>query len=184
MLSDIKDGKKDYRKSDFEYFENILIENGKILTDKREQFVNYVNDSSKEIFDFTLSYDKSLMSLERLYKYHFEERAAGITLVGPQRDDFIFYFQGTTKPIKEFGSRGEERLTIFQLKVLEVNYLEQNTQKVPVLLLDDIFSELDDANIHKVFDLLPNQQTILTTTHKEFVPANILRRKDVEIIDI
>lgn len=184
MLYDIREGKKQYKTSDFDYFNNILIEQGSVLTSKRKELVDFVNISNKEIFDFTLFYDKSIMSTERLFRYHFEEQAAGVTLVGPQRDDFVFYFPKTEKPISEFGSRGEERLTIFQLKVLEIDYLRRTTNKVPVLLLDDIFSELDDTNINKVFELLPNQQTILTTIHREFVPRRILSRGDVSIIEL
>lgn len=184
MLYDIKEGKKQYKTSDFEYFNKILVEQGFLLTTKRTEFVDFVNNSNKNIFDFTLFYDESEMTEARLFKYHFEEQAAGVTLVGPQRDDFIFYFPQTKKQIQEFGSRGEERLTIFQLKVLEIEFLRLQTGKNPVLLLDDIFSELDDANIHKVFDLLPDQQTILTTTHREFLPKKILNRKEVSIIEL
>lgn len=194
MLYDIREGKKTYRASDFDYFNNILIEQGSILTSLREEFVNFVNSSKKDIFDFTFFYDKSVMSTERLFKYHFEEQSAGVTLVGPQRDDFKFYFPNVIasgakqsnepKPIQEFGSRGEERLTIFQLKVAEIEYLRTTTGKNPVLLLDDIFSELDDNNIHKVFDLLPDQQTIITTTHHEFVPKKIMNKADVAIIEL
>lgn len=193
MLYDMREGNKQYKASDFDYFNNILIENGSILTSLRSEFVDFVNSSQKDIFDFTLFYDKSIMSLERLFKYHFEEQAVGVTLVGPQRDDFKFYFpnviasaakQSEPKPVQEFGSRGEERLTIFQLKVLEMDYLKKETGEVPVLLLDDIFSELDDTNIHKVFDLLPDQQTIITTTHHEFVPKRILNKPNVSIIEL
>ncbi len=204
MLHDLREGKKQYVTSDFDYFNNILIEQGGILTSKREEFVEFVNNAKKDIFRFELFYDKSIMSLERLFKYHFEEQAAGVTLVGPQRDDFGFFFpadvspsmslrgdrsniisrQSFSKLISEFGSRGEERLAILQLKILEVNYLQQATNQIPMLLLDDIFSELDDANIFKVFELLPNQQTVLTTTHREFVPKKIMNREDVEIIEL
>lgn len=184
MLYDIRERKKQYKTSDFDYFNNILIQQGSTITANREDFVSFVNESNKRIFDFTLFYDKSIISVERLFRYHFEEQAAGVTLVGPQRDDFKFFFPKGEKPVQEFGSRGEERLTIFQLKVLEIEFLRTKTGKNPVLLLDDIFSELDDANIHKVFDLLPDQQTILTTTHREFVPKKILNRKEVSIIDL
>ena len=184
MLYDIKEGAKQYRTSDFDYFNKILIEQGSMLTNKRAEFVDFVNGSNKNIFDFTLFYDKSEMSEARLFKYHFEEQKVGVTLVGPQRDDFKFFFPKTEKLIQEFGSRGEERLTIFQLKVIEINYLLRATSHVPVLLLDDIFSELDDANISKVFELLPDQQTILTTTHREFIPKKILNKRDVSIIDL
>lgn len=184
MLYDIREGKKSYKSHDFDYFNKILIEQGSIISSKREELVNFVNESEKNIFDFEFFYDKSEMSESRLFKYHFEEQKAGVTLVGPQRDDFKFYFPNSEKPIQEFGSRGEERLTIFQLKVLEVNYLLRQTGHMPVLLLDDIFSELDDSNIHKIFDLLPNQQTVLTTTHHEFVPKQILNRPEVSIIEL
>jgi len=184
MLYDMKEGKKLYKSSDFDYFNKILIEQGSMLTNKRAEFVDFVNDSNKNIFDFTLFYDKSEMSEARLFKYHFEEQKVGVTLVGPQRDDFKFFFPKTEKLIQEFGSRGEERLTIFQLKVIEVNYLLLATSYVPVLLLDDIFSELDDANISKVFELLPEQQTVLTTTHREFIPKKLLNRRDVSIINL
>lgn len=184
MLHDMRDGKKQYGRQDFEFFEKILIEEGNILSEKRAEFVDFVNSAIKNIFKFDFFYDKSEMSEARLLKYHFEEQAAGVTLVGPQRDDFKFYFPGSTKPIQEFGSRGEERLTILQLKTLEMEFLREKTGKNPVLLLDDIFSELDDANIFKVFELLPNQQTILTTTHHEFVPKKILNKEDVSIIEL
>lgn len=184
MLSDIRDGKKQYRQEDFTYFNNILITQADHISTKRNELIEFVNNAKKDIFDFTLFYDKSEMSATRLEKYHFQEQAAGVTLVGPQRDDFAFYFGESKKPIREFGSRGEQRLTILQLKTLEISYLLEQTGFTPVLLLDDIFSELDDSNIHKIFDLLPNQQTIITTTHHEFVPKKILKHEDVKIIEL
>lgn len=192
MLYDLKDGRKDYKASDFDYWDNILIENGNFLTKKREEFVNFINSSKKEMFDFKVFYDKSIISTERLFKYHFQERSAGMTLVGPQRDDFVFLFptkrsdvpNGASKKVSEFGSRGEQRLTILQMKLLEIEYLRKTAGEEPILLLDDIFSELDDVNIHKIFDYIHNQQTIITTTHREFVPKKILNKKDVEIIEL
>lgn len=179
-----REGKKYFNDGDFEYWDNILINNGGIVTDMREQFVTYVNDHEKEVFTFDIFYDKSTITRERLDKYRDAERASATTLVGPNRDDFFFRFAGTQKPISEFGSRGEQRLTIFQMKIIETFYIKENTGVVPTLLLDDIFSELDNTNIHRVLDLLPHQQSILTTTHKEFVPEKILRKVDVEIIEL
>lgn len=195
MLHDMKIEKKQYKQSDFDYWDKILIENGNFITKKREEFVEFINKSKKEMFDFNIVYDKSIISIERLFKYHFEERASGITLVGPQRDDFIFNFPSETrkassayfaagKKVSEFGSRGEERLTILQTRLLEIEYLKQETGALPILLLDDIFSELDDANISKVYNYISNQQTIITTTHKEFVPKQILKHKDLGIIEL
>ena len=184
MLWLTREGKKYFSPADFEYWDNILINNGGVVTEFREQLVNYINDHEKEVFPFNIFYDKSTITRERLDKYHDAERATATTLVGPNRDDFFFRFPKTEKPISEFGSRGEQRLTIFQMKILETFYIKEKTGVTPTLLLDDIFSELDNTNIHRVLDLLPHQQTILTTTHKEFVPKKILDKEEVEIIEL
>lgn len=193
ILSDIKDGKRRYRKEEFEYWDNLLIEQGGIITNKRKALVEFINESKKTTFDFNIMYDKSTITAQRLEHYQQAEQAAGVTLVGPQRDEFVFVFPNSvsntsdggeaatstsprwTKTIKEFGSRGEQRLTILQLKLLEIEFIKQSTGETPVLLLDDIFSELDDQNIKRILELLPHQQTILTTTHKEFIPQHIMR---------
>lgn len=184
MLWLLREGKKYFNDGDFEYWDNILITNGGIVTEARNTLVNYINEHAKEVFPFEIFYDKSTITRERLDKYREAERATANTLVGPNRDDFFFRFQFTEKPISEFGSRGEQRLTIFQMKLIEIDYIRETTDHIPVLLLDDIFSELDNTNIHRVLELLPHQQTIITTTHKEFVPEKILKREDVEIIEL
>jgi DNA replication and repair protein RecF len=184
MLWLLREGKKYFSQGDFEYWDNVLILNGGIITAFREEFIDYVNKQEKDVFSFDLFYDKSTITRERLDKYHDAERATATTLVGPNRDDIFFRFPNTAKPISEFGSRGEQRLTIFQMKILETFYIKERTEQVPTLLLDDIFSELDENNIHRVLDLLPHQQTILTTTHKEFVPKKILDKEEVEIIEL
>lgn len=184
MLYLHRERKKIFGPAEFEYWDNIVIQNGNILTEAREELVKHINNEDKQVFPFDIFYDKSVISSERLAKYYDAERASATTLVGPQRDDFFFYFHGTEKTISEFGSRGEQRLTIFQMKILETFYIKERTGITPTLLLDDIFSELDNTNIHRVLDLLPHQQTILTTTHKEFVPEKILKKEEVEIIEL
>lgn len=184
MLYLTREGKKYFGEAEFEYWDNIVIQNGGILTQEREKFVEHINSSDKEVFPFDLYYDKSTITSDRLLKYYDAERASATTLVGPQRDDFFFRFRGTEKTISEFGSRGEQRLTIFQMKILEAFYVKERTGFIPTLLLDDIFSELDEKNIHRVLELLPHQQSILTTTHKEFVPKKILEKDDVGIIEL
>lgn len=184
MLHDAKVGKKEYKRADYEYWENLLVEHGATIHAFRQAFVEYVNAFNKEVFDFKMLYDHSIISIERLYKYHFEEAASGVTLVGPQRDDFQFFFPNPNHEVKEFGSRGEQRLTILQLKLIEIDYLRQATGEVPVLLLDDIFSELDSDNIDKIYHFLEDQQTIITTTHKEFVPRKILSQENLTTIEL
>jgi DNA replication and repair protein RecF len=163
---------------EFVYWDNLLIHQGQIVTKKREDFINYLNDSKKDIFDFKIFYDKSAISEERLLQYKDAEIASGVTLVGPHRDDLVINLidKNGEHDVKSFGSRGQQRLAVLQLKILELNYIEKITQNKPTLLLDDIFSELDEGHINLILDMIGNQQTIMTTTHEEFVPKKILKK--------
>ncbi len=165
----------------FEYWDNMIIENGNYITQKRGEFIEFVNSQEKEIFDFIINYDKSIISKQRLLQYKNEELASGVTLVGPHRDDFSVFMinSKTTHDVKYFGSRGQQRLTILQLKILELLYIEKILGKRPVLLLDDIFSELDEGHINLIFDEIGKQQTVITTTHKEFIPGKLLKQMKV-----
>lgn len=155
----------------FSYWDTILITNGQVVTKKREAFLQYLHDAAKDIFAFQVQYDSSTVSEERLAQYKDAEIAAGITLVGPQRDDFIVTMtqQGDERNIKQFASRGQQRLVVLQLKLLQLQFMEEQLGFRPVLLLDDIFSELDDQHIHLITSMLGKQQSIVTTTHEEFV---------------
>jgi DNA replication and repair protein RecF len=162
----------------FEYWDNLVIENGNIITNKREEFINFLNSSPKDIFDFAVEYDKSIISKERLLQYEREEVAAGVTLVGPHRDDFIvLMFNGgkTAHNVKFYGSRGQQRLAILQLKMLQLLFIEKLLNERPLLLLDDIFSELDEGHIKLILEEIGKQQTIITTTHEEFIPKKLLK---------
>ena len=88
--------------------------------------------------------------------------AAARTLRGPHRDDFAFLLNG--RPLASFGSRGERRSAILALKMAELDILEQTFGERPLLLLDDIFSELDQGRQNALLELMRRQQTIVTTT--------------------
>lgn len=176
-----KTGQRDVKQ--FEYWDNLVIRHGKVITEKREQLIADFNSQNKEVFDFAIVYDKSVISYERLLEYQEEEFLAGVTLVGPHRDDVIFEMYDeetrTAKNIKFFGSRGQQRLTVLQLKVLQLLYFEEKKQESPVLLLDDIFSELDEKHILHVLAILKGREIVYTTTHMEFVPQEIQERMKV-----
>lgn len=177
--SGIRNGKQ------LEYWDNLVIENGNIITQKREEFINFLNSSAKDIFDFVVEYDKSTISVERLLQYQEEEVAAGVTLVGPHRDDFKIFMTNGTKTlhdVKFYGSRGQQRLAILQLKMLELMFIEKMLGQRPLLLLDDIFSELDESHIKLILSEIGKQQTIITTTHEEFIPKKLL--KSMKIVSL
>jgi DNA replication and repair protein RecF len=166
-----KNGHRDEER--FAYWDELLIVNGKMITDKREAFIVYLNQRTKNLFPFTLVYDKSLMSAERLLQYRDAEAGAGVTLVGPQRDDIIILSQhpvsNDLEDVRYFCSRGQQRLVTLELKNAQIAYFQEQLEAQPLLVLDDIFSELDSEHIKLVMHMASDFQTLITTTHKEFV---------------
>ncbi|MBI2613421.1 MAG: DNA replication and repair protein RecF [Candidatus Levybacteria bacterium] len=180
---------------EFAYWDNLLIVQGQKITKKREEFIDYLRISRKEILNFEIFYDKSIISKDRLLQYKDAEVGAGVTLVGPHRDDLIIRIypnkinanESESVDIRYFGSRGQQRLAVLQLKILELAYVEKTTGERPVLLLDDIFSELDEKHISLVLDQTLQRlgyggQAIITTTHREFVGKELL--KDLNVIEL
>lgn len=159
----------------FSYWDELLIKNGGYITEKREELLAYLLETKKALIDFSLTYDHSKISEERLLEYRVQEEASGNTLVGPHRDDFsIFLLQsGVSKDVKSFGSRGQQRLVVLQLKLLQLTYMEKILGERPLLLLDDIFSELDQGHIEDVLAVIKLQQTVLSTTHEEFLKVGL-----------
>jgi len=166
----------------FDYWDEIVITNGQLITQRREAFITFINDSQKNIFDLMVMYDKSTISEERLLQYKDAEAGAGVTLVGPHRDDFTVFSFGKKREqhdVKNFGSRGQQRLVVLQLKLLQLSYIEKSLGKRPLLLLDDIFSELDENHIELVLEMIGKQQTIITSAHEDMVPKKALKGMDM-----
>ena len=150
------------------FWDQLLIKNGDYISKKREEFINFVNETpSLNKQKSSLSYDKSAISAERLETYAREEIASATTLVGPHRDDF--FFQVRENNLAHFGSRGEQRMAVLWLKLAELSFIEKITNTKPTLLLDDIFSELDIKHREIVFNIAKNQQTIITTADSHFL---------------
>jgi len=169
----------------FDYWDTLLINTGGIVTQKREEFTEFINKAGKDVFEFVATYDKSIISKERLEQYKDAELASGVTLVGPHRDDMkIDMFDNataSTKDLKSFGSRGQQRLVVLQLKLLQLDFIEEALGDRPLLLLDDIFSELDNSHIELVTEMIGRQQSIVTTTHKEFVNSKFKSGSVIEL---
>jgi DNA replication and repair protein RecF len=93
---------------------------------------------------------------------------AGHTLVGPHKDDFVIYsINGQDRDLMKYGSRGEQRLAVLFAKLGIMQYLEDKIKAKPILLLDDIFSELDETHRQEVLKMTEVRQTILTTADEE-----------------
>lgn len=181
------------------FWDQLLIKQGNYLTEKREEYINYINDFAlPKLADtgitYQIFYDKSIISSLRLAQYKQAEVAAGVTLVGPHRDDMIFKFQeitnlpaqagkkqnnGEFRDLSIFGSRGEQRLGVLWMKLAELAFIENKTKEKPVLLLDDIFSELDHAHREIIFDIIGDQQSILSVTDRHLIPSKYFQKGKV-----
>ncbi len=87
---------------------------------------------------------------------------AGFTTAGPHRDDFSVEFDG--RSVVQAASRGELRTAILALKLAQMDYFEERLTKRPILLLDDVFSELDKSRREFLVGSIDRQQTFITTT--------------------
>jgi len=96
------------------------------------------------------------------------------TFIGPHRDDFNFLLD--KRNVIYQASRGEFRTAILSLKLAELDFLEEELSERPILLLDDVFSELDAQRQKRIATLLERQQTFITTTDLSHI-APVLKRQ-------
>lgn len=169
------------------FWDQLLIRTGGYLTDKRAELIDFINHHTVTGMRYQAMYDKSVISPSRLAQYAAEEVAAKATLVGPHRDDFIVQVKSAETQeyldLGKFGSRGEQRLAVLWLKLAELNYIQKTVDERPILLLDDILSELDEQHQQLVLALVGQQQTIITSTDSAII--KLLKhqgRGDLEII--
>jgi len=85
------------------------------------------------------------------------------TSIGPHREDWHIAVEG--RPLPSFASRGQQRASLLALLLLQVSYLELRCGEKPVILLDDVFSELDESHQYALLDSLSGYQVLITTTH-------------------
>jgi DNA replication and repair protein RecF len=103
--------------------------------------------------------------------------ARGFTGAGPHREDLLVLFGG--RPAQETASRGEVRTTVLALKIIELKIIEAARQITPLLLLDDVFSELDGKRRHALTDYLAPYQTFITTTDADTVIGHFTEKTNI-----
>lgn len=150
----------------------------------RIKLVEYLNAEAGALYK-QIAKDKSAIKLEYRGDFAKKEYAdrllralnanlqrdvlLGSTSAGPHRDDLGFTING--QPFKLAASRGEERTLVLALKLLELKYVESNTDQKPTLLLDDVLSELDPRRQRFLLEILGGYQTIVTTTDIKNIEA-------------
>lgn len=141
----------------------------KIAGQKRDTRLEYHTATS------TKNYETSL--LKQLEKTREIDFARGFTGSGPHRDDVLVYF-GENLAANQ-ASRGEVRTILLALKVIELELLEKYTSKRPLLLLDDVFSELDGARRRALTEHLSRYQTLITTTDADVVVKSFTQQTKI-----
>ncbi|MGI6584925.1 MAG: DNA replication/repair protein RecF [Lutisporaceae bacterium] len=124
---------------------------------KYNSSIKYHNNSEKEIRE------SFIKVLENYIKIDLKR---GITHKGPHRDDILFFINGAE--VKTYSSQGQQRTTLLSLKISELKYMKEETGELPVLLLDDVFSELDKERQKYLIEFIKDMQTIITCTNVEY----------------
>ena len=156
-----------------------LVSYGSKIIERRRLFVEQLNEIILEIHKrlsggkekLTIQYepDVEIDDFEQKLRSHQDrDIKAKMTSVGPHRDDFCFLVEDTD--IRKYGSQGQQRTAALSLKLAEIELVKKIAKDTPVLLLDDVLSELDSNRQNYLLNNIGDIQTIITCTGlEEFV---------------
>ena len=150
-----------------------LVSFGSKIIERREQFVKQLGDiifdihkklsGGKEELVIAYEPDVSIEDFEKQMKYN-QDKDIRLkqTTTGPHRDDFSFVVNGVD--IRKYGSQGQQRTAALSLTLSEIELVKKISKDTPVLLLDDVLSELDSNRQNYLLNSIGNIQTIITCT--------------------
>lgn len=166
---------------------------GKIVA-QRQELISSINIALTELYQYISESDqRAVMSYGSSIEQHSYESSLlqkltinntidiqrGYTTVGPHRDDFVVHIDGHM--LQSVASRGESRTVVISLKLIETELKERIKQKKPILLLDDVFGELDSIRRRALFSKLENYQTIITATDADTLPFKNKQYNQIEL---
>lgn len=181
LLKDIK--KNNYGFDQLDVWDIQLLNYGLKVMKFREEFINELNpyfiDNHYQISGqkekSSLFYEKNIFEKtfeEKLLKNRNYDIMTGSTSVGPHKDDIRFEINNVD--IRKFGSQGQQRTAALSLKLSEIKLMEKNSGESPILLLDDVLSELDDIRQNYLIHHIKDIQTIITCTGiEDFIKSNV-----------
>lgn len=163
-----------------------LVSLGKSIYKYRKDYIEninkYVGDIYEKIFmsgKLKIRYISAFSKTEEeifdnFKKLYVKELEFGKTLMGIHHDDIEFLLD--SNKLKEFGSEGQLKNAILSFKLAEIELIKEKKDDYPILILDDLFSELDSLKIINILNMLNNEvQTFITLTNIELVPKEILK---------
>lgn len=184
-----------YDKSYLDILTGQLIEYAYKIYIYRESFIRdintairKINEKIKGLEDIDIKYETVISindhdRIKDLLKQKYEQNISreiflSQTIIGPHRDDFIFL--NNNRNIKDYGSQGQQRMAVLCLKLAEIELFKNRKGEYPVLLLDDIFSELDNTKRHNIIKYINKRmQIMITTTDISDIEKNILEKASV-----
>lgn len=189
LLYFIKIGRS--QEKELAFWDEKLVDLGSLIISKRQETIEFLNQRLTAIYrtisgqkeTLTLKYKPSVLPADfaaEINRQRSREIEKTSTLLGPHRDDLIFILDG--RDITAFGSRGEYRSAILALKMAELGFLKEKNEHEPILLLDDIFSELDASRRLHLAKIVSGQQTIITTTDLDHIEKNL--REKGKIVEL
>jgi DNA replication and repair protein RecF len=155
------------------------VETGKRIIVRRKVFIEELNDIIGEIHSnitggkerILLKYEPNIDDIffeDELLKVKQKDLRLAQTTVGPHRDDMLFSVNDID--IRKYGSQGQQRTAALSLKLSEIEIVKKSIHNTPVLLLDDVLSELDSSRQNYLLNSISDIQTIITCTGlEEFV---------------
>ena len=175
---------------------NYLIEKSISIYNMRDKYIKKINEYCSYIFKdimnlegFYLKYKQSIevdLKIENLNEYLKKEYDKKLdydiklcsTSIGPHKDDFEFYIN--EKNLKYYGSQGQQRVAVLALKLSEIEIFKKYKETTPILLLDDIFSELDDNKKNNLLKYISKDiQTIITTTDLKNLDRGLIKKSKI-----
>lgn len=182
-----------YDQNYLEILNNYFVDKGIYLYQMRKKFVEKLNEFSPNIYEnitknknfkiryitnINLAQEKEKIKEEflNMLNDNFErEIKLGTSIIGPHRDDLEFYLENEN--IRNYGSQGQQRVTVLSLKLAEIDIFKKYRETNPILLLDDIFSELDIKKKNNLLKYIKKSvQTIITTTDLHQINKKIIEK--------
>ena len=170
-----------------------LLEYGRRIIQKRKQFVEELNEIIADIHShisggkehLILKYEPNIDDIffeDELLRARQKDLKLCQTTVGPHRDDMVFSVDGID--IRKYGSQGQQRTSALSLKLSEIHLVKRSINNTPVLLLDDVLSELDSNRQNFLLNSISDIQTIITCTGlEEFVKNRFEVNKVFHVVD-
>ena len=180
-------------KDTLDMWDDYLMEYGRCLIEEREKFIKELNEIVKDIHShltgnkeqIRIGYEKNV-SIEEYKNMMKSKRNMDLkyqsTQVGPHRDDICFYINDID--VRKYGSQGQQRTAALSLKLAEIELVKKMIHDTPILLLDDVMSELDSNRKHYLLDSIKDIQTIVTCTgYDDFIKSRLMINKIYKVTE-